>query len=39
MKKKVAFIIASLSRGGAERVVVLLAKKFADDFEVFLIVL
>lgn len=39
IKKKIAFIIPSLSPGGAERVVVSLANKFANKFEVFLIVL
>ena len=38
-RKKIAFLIPSLSSGGAERVVVSLANKFANKFEVFLIVL
>ncbi len=38
-KKKIAFIIPSLSPGGAERVVVLLANEFVVNFDVFLIVL
>lgn len=37
-KKKIAFLIPSLSPGGAERVIVILANKFASNFEVFLIV-
>ena len=39
IKKKIAFLIPSLSPGGAERVVVSLANKFSNKFEVFLIVL
>lgn len=38
-KKKIAFLIPSLSAGGAERVVVSLANKFIEKFEVFVIVL
>jgi GalNAc-alpha-(1->4)-GalNAc-alpha-(1->3)-diNAcBac-PP-undecaprenol alpha-1,4-N-acetyl-D-galactosaminyltransferase len=37
-KKKIAFLIPSLGAGGAERVVVSLANKFADKYEVFLLV-
>jgi GalNAc-alpha-(1->4)-GalNAc-alpha-(1->3)-diNAcBac-PP-undecaprenol alpha-1,4-N-acetyl-D-galactosaminyltransferase len=39
IKNKIAFLIPSLSPGGAERVVVSLVNKFANKFEVFLIVL
>ena len=38
-KKKIVFLIPSLSPGGAERVVVSLANKFVEKFEVFVIVL
>lgn len=39
IKKKIAFIIPSLSPGGAERVTVSLSNKFSNKFEVYLIVL
>jgi GalNAc-alpha-(1->4)-GalNAc-alpha-(1->3)-diNAcBac-PP-undecaprenol alpha-1,4-N-acetyl-D-galactosaminyltransferase len=38
-KKKIALIIPCLEAGGAERVAVILAKKFINEHEVFLIVL
>jgi GalNAc-alpha-(1->4)-GalNAc-alpha-(1->3)-diNAcBac-PP-undecaprenol alpha-1,4-N-acetyl-D-galactosaminyltransferase len=39
LNKKIAFLIPSLSTGGAERVVVTLANKFSNKFEVYLIVI
>ena len=39
INKKIAFLIPCLSPGGAERVVVTLANKFANKFKVFLIVI
>jgi GalNAc-alpha-(1->4)-GalNAc-alpha-(1->3)-diNAcBac-PP-undecaprenol alpha-1,4-N-acetyl-D-galactosaminyltransferase len=38
IKKRIAFLIPSLSPGGAERVIVSLANKSTSNFEVFLIV-
>jgi len=39
MKKKIVFLIPSLSYGGAERVVVTLANSFINIYEVYIIVL
>ena len=39
MKKKIALVISSLSPGGAEKVIVLLANSLTNDYRVLLIVL